>query len=125
MPLNKTITVIPEIPAQVNYLLAVPDTKGGTDELLIFVSTGFVLLMQLGFAFLENGLIRKKNSHHQNFMNVASTAIEVIIWWLLGYGLAYGYDKNNDTGFAGSLAPAYSTSHFETIEANQYPNWIF
>ena len=125
MPLNKTITVIPEIPAQVNYLLAVPDTKGGTDELLIFISTGFVLLMQLGFAFLENGLIRKKNSHHQNFMNVASTAIEVIIWWLWGYGLAYGYDKNNDTGFAGSLAPAYSTSHFETIEANQYPNWIF
>jgi Amt family ammonium transporter len=81
--------------------------------------------MQLGFAFLENGLIRKKNSHHQNFMNVASTAIEVIIRWLWGYGLAYGYDKQNDSGFGESLAPAYATSHFETIEVNQYPIWIF
>lgn len=61
--------------------------------MLIFVSTGFVLLMQLGFAFLENGAIRKKNSYQQNFMNVVSTALEVIVWWLWGFGLAYGFTK--------------------------------
>lgn len=114
---------IPEIAE--DYRLSVPDEKGGTDELLIFVSTGFVLLMQLGFAFLENGLVRKKNSHFQNYMNIGSTALEVIVWWLWGYGLAYGFDKNNDSGFAGSLASAYATSNFESIEMNQYPTWIF
>jgi hypothetical protein len=49
---------------EVDYLQSIPNSNGGTDELLIFVSTGFVLMMQLGFAFLENGLIRKKNSYH-------------------------------------------------------------
>lgn len=82
------------------------------------MSTGFVLLMQLGFAFLENGLIRKKNSYHINFMNVASTSFEVIVWWLWGYGLAYGYNKTNDTGMAGGLGAAYATSKFGSIEIN-------
>jgi hypothetical protein len=31
--------------AEVDYLQAIPNSEGGTDELLIFVSTGFVLLM--------------------------------------------------------------------------------
>ena len=86
--------------------------------MLIFVSTGFVLLMQLGFAFLENGAIRKKNSYQQNFMNVVSTALEVIVWWLWGFGLAYGFNKENDTGFAGSDPAAYAASNFGSIQTN-------
>ena len=82
------------------------------------MSTGFVLLMQLGFSFLENGLIRKKNSHHQNYLNVGKTCFEVIIWWLWGYGLAYGFDKTNDTGMAGSLGAVFATSNFGRVETN-------
>ena len=103
---------------EVDYLQDIPNSNGGTDELLIFVSTGFVLLMQLGFSFLENGLTRKKNSYHINLMNVASTSFEVIVWWLWGYGLAYGYNKTNDTGMAGGLGAAYATSNFGSIETN-------
>jgi Amt family ammonium transporter len=103
---------------EVDYLQDIPNSNAGTDELLIFVSTGFVLLMQLGFSFLENGLTRKKNSYHINLMNVASTSFEVIVWWLWGYGLAYGYNKTNDTGMAGGLGAAYATSKFGSIEIN-------
>ena len=54
-----------------------------------------------------------------------STSIEVCVWWLWGYGLAFGYNKDNDTGFAGGNPNAYATSGYDFIETNQYPNWIF
>jgi len=43
-------------------------------------------------------------------MNILSTAVEVIIWWLWGFGLAYGYKKEVDTGFAGSNSAYYGAS---------------
>ena len=73
-----------------NYKFAVADTRVGTDELLSVLSTGFVLMMQIGNAFLVNGFVRKKNTITQNFMNISSMAVEIIVWWLWGYGLAFG-----------------------------------
>jgi hypothetical protein len=34
-----------------NYKFAVPSLSVGVDELLTAISTGFVLMMQIGFAF--------------------------------------------------------------------------
>jgi len=74
--------------------------------------------MQLGFSFLENGLIRKKNTYHQNYLNITKTCFEVIVWWLWGYGLAYGHDKNYLNGMAGGLEAAYAASDFGSVETN-------
>jgi ammonia channel protein AmtB len=97
-----------------NYNESISDTPAGVNELLALVSTGFVLLMQLGFCYLENGAIRKKNSYHQNFMNITSTTIEVLVWWLWGFGLAYGFKEEMNTGFAGSNSAMYAASSFQT-----------
>jgi len=104
--------------AKPNHRFQINTTEQGVNELLIMVSTGFVLLMQLGFAFVENGMVRKKNSYQQNFMNIMSTAIEVCVWWLWGYGLAFGYNKETDTGFAGNNPGAFATSNYDTLETN-------
>lgn len=51
-------------------------------------------------------------------MNVASTALEVIIWWLWGFGLAFGYNAKIDTGFAGNNPAAFATSAFGSIKVD-------
>jgi Amt family ammonium transporter len=81
--------------------------------------------MQVGFCLLENGAIRKKNIYHQNFMNIASTTIEVLVWWLWGFGLAFGYKEDINNGFAGNNPAMYATSSFHTEKTNLYPVWIF
>jgi Amt family ammonium transporter len=52
-----------------------------------------VLLMQLGFAFLEGGSVRFKNIQDIMIKVFLNTCIAMVAWWLLGYGLAFGDDK--------------------------------
>ena len=54
------------------------------------ISGAFILLMQLGFALLENGLVRPKNSKNILIKNVFDCAISGLVFWLVGFGLAFG-----------------------------------
>jgi Amt family ammonium transporter len=66
-------------------------------ELLIAASTVWVVLaailvmfMQAGFAFLEAGLTRMKNVGHIAAKNVLIFAICSVVYYLVGYGIAFG-----------------------------------
>jgi ammonium transporter, Amt family len=66
-------------------------------ELLIAASTVWVILaailvmfMQAGFAFLEAGLTRMKNVGHIAAKNVLIFAICSVVYYLVGYGIAFG-----------------------------------
>ncbi|CAK76318.1 unnamed protein product (macronuclear) [Paramecium tetraurelia] len=58
-----------------------------------------VLIMQLGFAFLEGGCVRYRNIQSIIIKVYANTAISIIMMWIVGYGLMMG--KTNDTQFNG------------------------
>jgi Amt family ammonium transporter len=86
-----------------------------TSELLIAVSTVWVVVaailvmfMQAGFAFLEAGLTRMKNVGHVAAKNVLVLGIASIVYYLVGYGIAFG---DGGTGlFGGSgFAPSVDT----------------
>ena len=54
-------------------------------------NAGFmVLLMQVGFAFLEAGAVRYRNTLSIIIKVFMNTCVAIIMWWLIGYGLAYG-----------------------------------
>ena len=55
--------------------------------------------MQAGFAFLEAGLTRMKNVGHIAAKNVLILAIASIVYYLVGFGIAFGDGGN---GFIGS-----------------------
>ena len=81
-----------------------------TKELAIATSTVWVLIaailvmfMQAGFAFLEAGLTRMKNVGHIAAKNVLIFAIASVVYFLVGYGLAFGDGGNGSSG-----APASS-----------------
>ena len=79
-------------------------------ELGIAVSTVWVLIaavlvmfMQAGFAFLEAGLTRMKNVGHIAAKNVLIFALASIVYYLVGFAIAFGDGGN---GFMGNLSAA-------------------
>ncbi len=52
--------------------------------------TALVLLMQAGFACLETGMVRAKNSINVAIKNVVDFCIASIIFWIFGFGLMFG-----------------------------------
>lgn len=59
-----------------------------------------VFLMQAGFAMLEVGSVRKKNSKNILVKNFLDACIGAIMWWAFGYAIAFGSDKDR-SHFAG------------------------
>jgi Amt family ammonium transporter len=77
-------------------------------ELAIAASTVWVVLaailvmfMQAGFAFLEAGLTRMKNVGHVAAKNVLTFAIASIVFYLVGFGIAFGDGGNGLVGGSG------------------------
>src|SRR3989442_4598218 len=69
----------------------------GNKDLLIAANTIWVVIaailvmfMQAGFAFLEAGLTRMKNAGHIAGKNVLIFAVCSIVYWMVGFGLAFG-----------------------------------
>ena len=85
-----------------------------TEELSIAASTIWVLLaaflvmfMQAGFAFLEAGLTRMKNVGHIAAKNVLVLALATVVYYLVGFAIAFGDGGN---GFVGDLGAAVPSS---------------
>ena len=79
-----------------------------TKELAIATSTIWVVLaavlvmfMQAGFAFLEAGLTRMKNVGHIAAKNVLVLALASVVYYLVGFGIAFGDGGNGLWGGSG------------------------
>src|SRR5437773_6599772 len=70
----------------------------------VVVAAVLVMFMQAGFAFLEAGLTRMKNAAHIAGKNVLIFGICSLVYWLVGFGLAFG-DGNGLLGLHG-FAPS-------------------
>lgn len=68
------------------------------DLLWVIVSAFLVFLMQLGFAMVETGIVRVKNTINVAMKNLIDTVFGIIFFWLIGYGLMFGYDFNGLIG---------------------------
>src|SRR5215475_4008413 len=71
----------------------------------VVVAAVLVMFMQAGFAFLEAGLTRMKNAAHIAGKNVLIFGIASLVYWLVGFGLAFG-DGNGVVGMHG-FAPSF------------------
>src|SRR6476659_6652634 len=65
----------------------------------VVVTAVLVMFMQAGFAFLEAGLTRMKNAGHIAGKNVLIFALCSIVYWAIGFGIAFG-DGNGLIGTA-------------------------
>jgi ammonium transporter, Amt family len=67
----------------------------------VVVAAILVMFMQAGFAFLEAGLTRMKNVGHIAAKNVLIFALASVIYYLVGFGIAFGDGGNGLVGGSG------------------------
>jgi len=100
------------------------EVKFMIDNLWILIATILVFIMHLGFATLESGLTRSKNTVNILFKNVSIVAIGLLTYSVVGFGLMYPGDAFAGSwfGFAGlgiavpegGLTPAYGNYTYWT-----------
>ncbi len=74
--------------------------------------TGFlVFFMQLGFAILETGMIRQTAAVNALLENFLEAGVGAIIWWVLGFGLAFGVDNGSGLFGTSLFAPGFDTAN--------------
>jgi Amt family ammonium transporter len=62
--------------------------------LLLGLSSALVFFMQAGFALLESGLARAKNSVNVLMKNYLDMCFGAMVFWALGYGLMFGANQS-------------------------------
>mgnify|MGYP003114325895 FL=1 len=67
----------------------------------MMICTALVFFMHLGFAFLEIGLTRQKNTINILFKNMFIITIGLLLYCLVGFNLMYPGEFNGFIGFAG------------------------
>lgn len=79
-----------------------------TDELLrglnttwVLVTAALVFFMQAGFALVESGLTRAKNTVNILFKNVIDFVFATIAFWVVGYGFMFGASAGGFIGTTG------------------------
>ena len=54
--------------------------------------------MQLGFALVETGTVRSKNTINVAMKNLIDMIFGIIFFWMIGFGLMFGQDYNGLLG---------------------------
>ncbi len=88
----------------------------------LFLVCGFlVMFMAAGFAMLESGMVTSKSVSVICAKNIGLYSIAGIMFWLVGYNLAYGIPEG---GYIGKLLPWSDGSKLETGYADS-SDWYF
>eukprot|EP01132_Coremiostelium_polycephalum_P010264 gene10264-12588_t len=88
------------------------------DDMWVLNATYLVFYMQAGFCMLEAGVVRAKNAKSIIIKSIIDTAIGSLVFWALGFGLAFGNADKVKNPFIG-------TSHFFLINYNNLSFFAF
>ncbi|WP_436775102.1 ammonium transporter [Yinghuangia sp. YIM S09857] len=101
-----------------------PPAYNAGDTAWLLASTAMVLLMTPGLAFFYGGMVRVKHVLMMLKMSFAALAFGTLVWWMLGYTLAFGPDVGG-AGLIGNVDHAF----FRGIQINTLsgaiPTYIF
>lgn len=79
----------------------------GLDTFWVLMTGALVFFMQAGFAMVEAGFTRAKNTTNILFKNLMDFSIGTIVFWIIGYGLMFGAGS----GFIGKFELFSETDH--------------
>src|ERR687896_416546 len=86
----------------------------------VVVAAVLVMFMQAGFAYLEAGLTRMKNAAHVAAKNVLIFGIASLVYWAVGFGIAFGDGGSWALGTSG-----FFPSSDELLDVAQAPFSFF
>lgn len=108
--------------AEVDALLAGKVDTGVTTMLWMVIAAALVFMMQAGFAMVEVGLTRAKNTANILMKNMMDFCLGALAFFFVGWGLMYGSDK---------LSGLFGWGEFSLlgVDAEAWPNkmkdWFF
>jgi len=79
--------------------------SANADTLWMLIAAILVFFMQAGFAMVESGFTRAKNSANIIMKNLMDFAIGSLLFFVVGYGLMYGQDIAGMIGGSGFFDP--------------------
>jgi Amt family ammonium transporter len=97
-----------------NLATAVSEFTISIDTIWILVTAALVMFMQPGFALVEAGFTRTKNTVNILMKNLMDFSIGSLIFWFIGYTIMYGEDLGGFIGKASLL--------FNSNEVNGVPD---
>ena len=92
------------------------ETAFAFNTLSFLIHGAFVMWMAAGFAMLESGLVRTKNTATICLKNMALYSIAGMLYYLIGYSLMY--TDVGEQGWIGTLSFLYNTSDAEIALLN-------
>ena len=96
----------------------VGELAGALDTAWLMLAAFLVFFMQAGFAMVEAGFVRAKNATNILMKNVLDCCVGGIVFWAVGYGLAYGVSGDSAPGLFGD-------GTFFLNDFSAYASWIF
>jgi len=121
-----------DIAAQLETLQKqVTASNTNNDQLFLVVMGIFVLFMQGGFAFLEAGSVRSKNTTNILMKNILDVFIGAVSYYLFGYAFSYGEGEptNGFIGFntfaAGNVREGNATIENIVAPEDYYAFWFY
>lgn len=97
--------------------------QSGMDTIWVVLTAAMIILMEGGFALLEAGFVRRKNSVNILMKVFADIIIGTLCYFIIGFGLMYGHDLFGLFGTSGFLLKG-DLSHINlTISLDTF--WLF
>ncbi|XP_064601316.1 putative ammonium transporter 1 [Liolophura sinensis] len=88
------------------------------DDFFLVTMSLIIFFLQGGFAFLEAGSVRSKNTTNILIKNLIDFFVSGLSYWLFGYTLAYG-EGNGFIGYQADLLAHYN------LPTAKYSYWLF
>ncbi len=90
------------------------------DHFFLLIMSIIIFFMQCGFAFMEAGAVRSKNTVNILIKNWLDMCIGALVYWAVGFAITFG-------GSTPTLSPVMGTSYFFFIDMPAYKlsKWFF
>jgi len=95
------------------------------DTLYLLFGTTLVFLMQAGFALLEAGSVRAKNTKNILLKNTLDACLGAILWWACGYAFAFAPGNEFIGGKESDGGYFLGNTGEDTADATPYIWWMF
>mmetsp|Transcript_18720 Transcript_18720/g.35095 ORF Transcript_18720/g.35095 Transcript_18720/m.35095 type:complete len:471 (-) Transcript_18720:58-1470(-) len=101
-------------------LMSETDYADDINVMWLLIGAVLVFFMQTGFAMLEVGSVALKNTKNVLVKNIFDCAIGCMMFWWIGYGLAFGDSAGRVVG-----SSLFAFSGEEWDDGSQYARWLF
>lgn len=101
-----------------------PAAYDSGDTAWLLASTAMVLLMTPGLAFFYGGMVRTQHILMVIKMSFAALAFGTLVWWVIGYSLAFGPDVGG-AGLIGNLDHVFMRGIELNTLTGHVPTYVF